>query len=348
MVVFEGRSSRLMMRHFALSFLSFISFALLWSRPASADILFEGYSKVLIEGVHVGFVIQRYEFDPKKQEFTSTSFLKVSAGGGSVTESIKARSTSTLRPIAYQYTELNGDKTKTIDAQFNPKTDMMTAVITDSGRKQNVSRKIPKGSFLASFLAYVMLQGKEGIKKGTRYSYQAIAEEDAALHAGEAYIEKEETVVGVNTYKVLNTFKDSQFISFVTYKGEVIATRSPIQKVATELAANVQEATAGQSFPSATIAQVFGSVPRAIDNPLARRSVDKPAEAVTSAPAATQPSVNTLQGSGTASPEKQKQLNSNPPIDPNVSPKHQGVPQGQGIMIKGQPPEKSAEKSSGK
>src|ERR1700678_942779 len=73
---------------------------------ASAQVLFEGYSKVILDGVHVGYVVQRFEFDSKKKEFTTAYYLKTGANGGNITESLKARSTEGLRPISYQYTSL--------------------------------------------------------------------------------------------------------------------------------------------------------------------------------------------------------------------------------------------------
>ena len=65
---------------------------------AHADVLFEGYSKVLLSGEHVGYTVVRYEFDSKKQEFTVVSLLRTNAKGGNLSESIKARASSSLKP----------------------------------------------------------------------------------------------------------------------------------------------------------------------------------------------------------------------------------------------------------
>jgi hypothetical protein len=299
---------------------------MLHSQISRADILFEGYSKVLLSHVHVGYVIQRVEFDAKKKEFISSYYLKTSPSGGNVTESLKARSSSSFLPLSYQYTSLVGDRAKTIDAQF--KGDMMTAIIVDNGKKQTVQRKIPKGSFLGTFLVYVMLQGKEGIKKNAKYSYQAIAEEDATLASGEAFVKEEENVNGITAFKILNTFKDSQFVMYCTYKGEVVGTRSPVQNISTELVGSVREATAGLTLNSHALTQLFGSVPRGADNPIGRRGVET-SVAPTTAPAPT--------ATGMSNAEKQKKLQGPPPSTDN--PKTEGVPGGQGVMIKGSPGE---------
>jgi hypothetical protein len=307
MVVFPSCSFRLKLRLLPRLFAFAFSLAfLLASAPAArADILFEGYSKVLLDNVHVGYVVQRYEFDPKKKEFSTTYFLKTNAQAGNITESLKARADAGFKPIAYQYTELTGDSVRTIDATF--KGDTMTAVIKDpkhpTRKEQTLHKTIPKGAFLSSFLGYVMLQGPEGIKKGAKYSYKAIAEEDGNLYDGEAYVSGQEMMNGVNAFKVLNTFKGAQFASWVTHKGEVIATRSPVQKIATELAPSVQEATAGHPLNSNSLSILFGSVPKGTENVVAKRGTEAP-----------------------------------PPAPTPETAKKEGVPGGQGVIIKGAPP----------
>ena len=55
-----------------------LTFALIFgSTFAQADVLFEGYSKVIVNGQHTGYVISRYEFDSKKNQFQSSYFLKM-------------------------------------------------------------------------------------------------------------------------------------------------------------------------------------------------------------------------------------------------------------------------------
>lgn len=331
MVVFQTSGTFLKMRHqLAGALLLAVATLLLQSTSARADLLFEGYSSVLLDGVHVGYVVQRFEFDNKKQEFMTAYYLKTNQLGGNITESLKARSNASLKPLSYQFTELVGEKGKTIDAQFNGEN--MNATILNNGQKQVVQKKIPKGAFLSSFLGYVMLQGKEGIKKGVKYSYQAVAEEDAAVSSGEAYIAGEEAVHGINAFKILNTFKGVQFISYCTFKAEVIATRSPVQKISTELVDSAREATAGLTLNSSALTQIFGSVPKGTENPVARRSLETP-------PASTEAAIPDASATpGKASAEKMKKLEAKPTPSPD-SPKKQGVPAGAGIHIKGQPDE---------
>ena len=116
-------------------------FVLLTLKPASAAILFEGWSKVLISGKHVGYVIQRYDFDEKKKEFRSTHFLKTNADSGGLTESLAARADASFKPIAYQYTSVVSGKPTLIDATF--KGDKMTAVVTEGKEKKTLTNTLP-------------------------------------------------------------------------------------------------------------------------------------------------------------------------------------------------------------
>jgi hypothetical protein len=262
-------------------------------KPAAAAILFEGWSKVLISGKHVGYVVQRYDFDEKKKEFRSTHFLKTNAESGGLTESLAARADSSFKPIAYQYTNVVSGKPTLIDATF--KGDKMTAVVTEGKEKKTLKNTLPKGTFLSAFLGYVMLQGKEGLKKGVKYEYQGILEESALVSKGEAYIAEEETVSGIPVFRILNTINGSKFISLATHKAEILGTVSPSAGVQTVLVPTMEEAVAGLTVNSQALIQLFGSMPKGKENEIARRSLMPapkvpPAKASPASPAVTSPS----------------------------------------------------------
>lgn len=286
------------------------------SLHANADILFEGYSKVLLSGQHVGYAIQKFEFDQKSKEFIATSFLQTNHLAGDITESIKARSDARLHPISYQYTSLAGENTKTIDAQV--KKGKITALIRSGKSQESVDKKISDEVFFSAFLGYMMLQGKNGIKTGTRYGYQAIAEEEASLQVGEAYIKEQVTMQGLSVFKVLNTFKGTQYISYVTNKGEVIATQSPVQRIETQLVANAAEATKNLPINTKVLSTLFGTVPAGKENILAREQGTK----------------NSDNSEADQKINKDQRLIS-PSQNLNPPTKGANIPGGVGIMIKG-------------
>lgn len=239
-----------------------------------AEVLFEGYSKVLSGGVHVGFVINRYDYDPKKKIFTSISLLKTNELGGNITESVKAIAKDDLTPVEYSYTTLVGGQPKTIDAKF--KKGKMLAVIKDGKKVTNVNRDISKDVFLSTFLIYKILKSPKGITVDTMYNYQAIAEEDAAVVKGFTMIKSIEEVNGIKTYRTLNEFKGTKFISFVTAKGEVISTKSPVQGIGTELVPQSSMATTGLQIPTALLKTLFGDIPMGIKNEISKMYQDNP------------------------------------------------------------------------
>lgn len=233
---------------------------------AKSNFLYEGWSKVLMQGQHVGYLIQRYEFDSKKKQYKSISFLKTEADGHKFTESLVSTADASLKPVSYQYTSIVGPKTITIDATFTSgasgKAQSMTAILNENGKKTTIRNTLPKGAFLSSFLGYVMLMGEQGIKKGVKYAYEAVAEEDAGIYKGEAFIASEESVEGIATFKVLNTFKGARFVSLITHKAEVLGTESPAQGISTALVGTMSEAIGSHALNTSTLNSLFGSVPK--------------------------------------------------------------------------------------
>lgn len=267
-----------------------ISF-LIFSFNLHADTLFEGYSKILSGGVHVGYIVIRYEYNPKSKQFIATSFLKTNELGGNLSEGLKGISAEDMSPVSYQYTTMVGTQAKTIDVKFQK--GQMSGVIKDGKKVDKISKPVGKGIFLSQFLAYVMMKSPTGLKSGTNYEYQAIAEEDAAVSKGLAIVGDVEQYNGFKTFKISNEFKGAKFISYVNEKGEVFATKSPAQSIATELVAQPSQATTGFPVPANIIKALFGDVPTGQKNEVSKKSHE---------------------------PSKQE-----------------GVPQGQGLQLKGQP-----------
>lgn len=264
------------------------------------EVLFEGYQKILSGGVHIGYNINKYEFDPKKKQFSALSFTKTGALGGNgneLTESIVAHADIDLNPISYSYTSILGKQVKTIDAKFSK--NKMTAEVKEGSKKSKISLDIPKGAFLSQFLIYLMLKSKTGLQADSNYKYKAIAEEDAKLYEGQALVQKQEKYNGLMAFKIINNFKDSKFVAFVTERGEALGVVSPAQNISTELVAKPSEATAQFGVSASILKNVFGEVPLGTNNIVSKTLKNEVLE-----------------------PERSKTI---------------GVPQGEGIMIKMQP-----------
>lgn len=250
------------------------------STSVKADVLFEGYYQIESDKKPIGYTVQRYSFDKKTKTFSSVYFVKTRIGESTITESLQAKATEKFEPISYQYTAQVNDQVKTIDASF--KGYQMVAQVSDGTNKQTLTKTFPKGTFLSTFLGYLMLQN--GYKANKKFSYKAIAEEEAEAFAGEAWIKDEKKVQDIQVFRILNKFKGAKFISFVTPQGEILRTNSPLQKISTELVSGPARATQGQMLSTQPLTILFGEVPKGKANILAKKSKSSKSTAAQVAP----------------------------------------------------------------
>lgn len=270
---------------------------LLFFSPAlafGAEVMFEGYYRVDLGGKHIGYTIQRYEFEPKDKTFQATSFMRVKIDDKIVQESTKAKANDKFQPISYQYTSQVGDQVKAIDTTF--KGELMTVKTTDGKKVTTQNFKNPKGTFISSFLIYLMLQKPLEINQAFQYS--AVAEEDGGSYNGKALIESKESRNGLEVLRILNSYKGDKFIAHVAIvkdakdpkkiiRGEMIGTSSPIKNLKTELVASANLATENQIVPNKTLIALFGSMPTGKANLIAgKKETTEPAVAPAVAPPA--------------------------------------------------------------
>jgi hypothetical protein len=233
----------------------------------SSDVIFEGYFKMMANGSPIGFFVQRFEVDPKTKNFKSIYFVSAQVGGLKSSESLKAECTKDFAPVSYQYTMTDGTTAKTIDATFNG--DVMIAKITDGKKTQTVNRKLKKGTFLSTFLGYLMLS--KGLKDKTTYNYFAIAEEDALSYTGRADVLEKTNHMGVSAFKMKNTFKDAVFDSYMSDTGEVLSTASMQNSIATQLVADKKLAVTNTAPFDKALQLLFGGVPAGTKNILNKK-----------------------------------------------------------------------------
>ncbi len=236
----------------------------------AGEIMFEGYYRVEASGKPVGYIIQRFEFDAKAKTFDATTFMRVKLGDKIIQESLKGKANDKFNPISYSYTSQVNEAVNGIDATFTGQ--IMKLKKTDGKKLTNETHKIPEGSFLSSFLVFVMLQKKLPLNQAFKYS--GIAEEEGAGYWGKAWLESKEQKGKLTVFRVLNSFKGQEFISQLAaipdpdpkekdkyVKGEVLATESPKQSLTTTLVATPNLATEGQMVPNKILVALFGAVP---------------------------------------------------------------------------------------
>src|ERR1035437_4435778 len=209
------------------------------------ETMFEGYYRFELENKPVGYTILRFSFDPKANTFEADSFLRAKFGDRIVQESLKATATDKFHPISYQYTSQVGDQMKMIDATF--KGDVMTLKINDAKKIRSETYKNPKGTFLSTFLPYLLLQ--KNLELNEAFKYSAVAEEDGGSYNGKAWLQSKETKPGYVVFTIVNKYKGEEFISKMAIvkdpknatknvKGEVLATLSPTKNHSIRLMAS--------------------------------------------------------------------------------------------------------------
>lgn len=260
-----------------------LTFAPIFGR---AQVLFDGYYQILNGKSHIGYVAQKYEFDPKKKIYNSAYLIYTETEKGKTTEGLKASAKDDFTPISYQYTLQDGATYKIIDATFKidpkKKKDKMLLTVGDGKKSNKLEVSIPPNVFLSTFLQHFML--KKGLKPGVKYVYSAIAEEDGAVYTGEAFIKSVEKAESIDVFRVLNTFKNVQFISLMTPRAEVLSSESILQGIGTRLVDQPTIATAGFAVSSSAMKILFGDTPKGERNilfDLARQNAkakSKPAE----------------------------------------------------------------------
>ncbi len=242
---------------------------------AKSEIIFEAYYKIFLAEMPVGYSIERYEFDKKKSEFIATTYVKIKTPEKDTSESIKARSDKKLTPLGYEYTLASIDP-KTQDKGYKNikatiKNNVLKAKVLDGKKEYDVTKSLVKGTYLSVFLPFAILNSKEGLKLEKHYSYKAISEESAEVHAGEAYIKAKEDYESIPAFKILNRYDKDQFVSIMTSSGDVLEVRMPTSQLKMKIVATQAEAVDQFQFSASNMALLFGSVPTGKDNALSKK-----------------------------------------------------------------------------
>ena len=233
---------------------------------ANSNLLFEGYYKLELSGKHIGYYVIRFEGNKKNKEVHFKSYLRSYGEGRDLNESLFVKSTIDFKPISYKYTYLQGTNSKTIDANVNGS--QLFLKISNNKKLSTKKIKLKERSFFSSFLTYVLLASKVGIKVGQRYDYVAISEEDGLVQNGYAYVSGEKKIGDVPSYKVLNNFKKMKFVNFLAMNGESLSSISPQLQFSAKLVKTRAEAVGKLPFSPDTLKLVFGSLPEGKKNVL--------------------------------------------------------------------------------
>jgi hypothetical protein len=236
---------------------------------AVAEPIFEGYYRLSLADAPIGYFIQRYDLNQKDKTFTSTYYLYTKTADGTTTESLNAKASEKLEPLSFQYTMLEGKKTKVIDAFVKGKKLVMK--IVENGKTTAKEIPMTNDTFFSTFLSHLMLRNPKGMQVGNKFTYTAIAEEDGMAYKGEAFVKEQVKERGFDTFRTLNTFKKQEFVNWVNFKGEALKTQVPAVALSAELVADPKDAYKNMDFNQASIKLLFGGIPEGKINMLNKK-----------------------------------------------------------------------------
>lgn len=251
----------------------FISLFLTVALPASAEIQFEGWYRVLVNGKHAGFVIQRYEVEPKTKKKTISYFVRFKRYGEVTQQAIRAEADENFKPIKYQNVSDLTPPPMLYEGQFGKKETSVSAYDISGKKPKLVAREPyvnPDQGFLSSFL-FPIIDKKGDLKVGAKGTYNGFSEENGNFGTGEYEVVATKTANGVPVFQVADEFQSETIENFVFPGGQNMGARSSSTKTRVYLVRDQSEATAGIDLDEQTEAQIrkfFNGMPEGKKNPV--------------------------------------------------------------------------------
>jgi hypothetical protein len=239
---------------------------------AHAKILFEGFYKVEIKGVHSGYTIIRHSLDEKRNERTFAYYRMKQVGAVTTLSGVSTTSTTDFKPISYLAWEaLDGDVTYTRGVFEGGKVHVTRTVEKGNGERivASDSKRVPSESVFSSLISQIVAD-RTDYRVGEYYKFDGVAEESSTFTLGLFTIRESYAVAGQTVYRVACDFLNERFQFLTTRDGEVLGTRSDPMNQITYLVSGREEALGTFRLNEELLVKTFGDLPKqGIGNPLA-------------------------------------------------------------------------------
>lgn len=260
---------------FCIASLALISLSL--ASMCKAEVLFDGFYKVALNGQHVGYMITQYEYLSSSKNFKMSNYLVLGNGAGPLQQSVTSTANEKFEPLSFQFTSLskdaqNGALTKSLDVQFVKKAREfeLKGESRENGKSKPFKGKAPLFTMLSNFLTYKLYSSPTGISTKTIYDYNAVAEEDGAPSKGTATVLKQISHKNQKVYQIKNDFKGDTWMNLVNTKGETLQFENQQSGLSAELVLDPKEAVQSLPYNLNVIKTVFGDIPKGIKNSLSK------------------------------------------------------------------------------
>lgn len=248
----------------------FLLAMLLLPIEAHAKILFEGFYKVEIKGVHSGYTIIRHSLDENKNERTFAYYWMKQVGAVVTLTGVSTTSTTDFKPIRYLAWEaLDGDVTYTRGVFEGGKVHVTRTVEKGNGERivASGSKRVPPESIFSSLISQIVA-ARTDYRVGEYYRFDGVAEESSTFTPGLFTIRESYAAAGQTVYRVACHFLNERFEFFTTRDGEVLGTRADSMNQITYLVSNREEALGTFRLNAELLVKTFGDVPKhGVGNP---------------------------------------------------------------------------------
>jgi hypothetical protein len=263
---------------------------LLIASAARAEVTLDAYYAIQVNGKHVGFSVQRDEYDPKTKTHKIKYFIKTNEQDNDMEQFVSTEQTDGYQPKSFRFLSRVRKAESAIRGNVRGK-DLKLTFKEPKGQK-TVSIPLSGDMFFSSALGPVLIASK--LSKGKALSFHAINEEDGFLGDGVVYVIDETEVSKHKVYRLITHFQNVETEVWLLDTGVALASQSTHIQLRAEMVANRLDATEGLDFNLKTLAKYFGSVPEGKINPFARKEIVLPKKPLFTG----KPSIKSLEAKG--------------------------------------------------
>lgn len=244
---------------------------------ARSELLFEGYYKIEVNGVHCGFVIQRHESAGSAGQDIIAYYVYRKENGIVSQIGVSARSDRNRRPLSYSYYEWFKDHATVVRGRLSG-TQLEVRKYAGSGEKiiEQFDRKsvLPRVIFSSLVTQFLATRDSEMYREGFDRKFNGLSEEYSRFDQGRLEIARSHFIDDQRIFQVRGSFLNEPFELFTFANGELLGSRNAIMSMVTYLVASQSEATAGFDVNSKNLKKVFGDLPGGMTINLASQSRD--------------------------------------------------------------------------
>ena len=244
----------------------FLLILLLLPIQAYAKVLFEGFYKVEVKGVHAGYTIIRHSIDEEQKERTIAYYWMKQVGAVTSLTGVSATSTTDFKPIRYLAWHTGDGSIDVKNGVFKGGKLHVTRTIEKGGRRRVVAseRKSVSPDVIFSSLVSQMQAANSNYLVSEYKAFDGLAEETSTVSLSWFMILRSDTdtVKGQTVYQVVCQFLNESFEFFTNRDGEVLGTRSSLMNQITYLVPNRDEAIGIFGLNERLLLKTFGDIPK--------------------------------------------------------------------------------------